>query len=94
MLQHRSLCGPPFQQRRWQDLARRPSPSCAASAGERSAPTAEDRQYMMRALQLASRALGQTFPNPAVGCVIVKDGEVRARRAIGRRGAWPSVRPP
>jgi diaminohydroxyphosphoribosylaminopyrimidine deaminase/5-amino-6-(5-phosphoribosylamino)uracil reductase len=49
---------------------------------------------MMRALQLASRALGQTFPNPAVGCVIVKDGEVRARRAIGRRGAWPSVRPP
>lgn len=30
-----------------------------------------DRQYMREALSLASRAKKDTFPNPAVGCVIV-----------------------
>lgn len=35
---------------------------------------------MMRAaLALARRSLGRTWPNPAVGCVIVKDGRVLAR---------------
>lgn len=35
---------------------------------------------MMRAaLALARRSLGRTWPNPAVGCVIVKDGAVIAR---------------
>jgi diaminohydroxyphosphoribosylaminopyrimidine deaminase/5-amino-6-(5-phosphoribosylamino)uracil reductase len=35
---------------------------------------------MMRAaLALARRSLGRTWPNPAVGCVIVKDGRVVAR---------------
>ena len=35
---------------------------------------------MMRAaLALARRSLGRTWPNPAVGCVIVKDGAVVAR---------------
>ena len=35
---------------------------------------------MMRAaLALARRSLGRTWPNPAVGCVIVKDGLVIAR---------------
>jgi diaminohydroxyphosphoribosylaminopyrimidine deaminase / 5-amino-6-(5-phosphoribosylamino)uracil reductase len=35
---------------------------------------------MMRAaLALARRSLGRTWPNPAVGCVIVKDGVVVAR---------------
>lgn len=29
-----------------------------------------DQQHMMAALQLASRALGKTRPNPCVGCVI------------------------
>ena len=32
--------------------------------------------YMARALQLASRALGRCSPNPAVGAVLVRDGEV------------------
>jgi pyrimidine deaminase RibD-like protein len=32
--------------------------------------------YMARALQLASRALGTCSPNPAVGAVLVRDGEV------------------
>jgi pyrimidine deaminase RibD-like protein len=41
-----------------------------------TAVTQEDRAYIMQALDLAKRALGQTYPNPAVGCVIVKDGQV------------------
>ena len=32
--------------------------------------------YMARALQLASRALGSVSPNPAVGAVLVRDGNV------------------
>lgn len=36
--------------------------------------TSED--YMLRALHLARQAQGMTSPNPAVGAVIVKDGEV------------------
>ena len=35
-----------------------------------------DRKYMTLALRLAETALGKTAPNPVVGCVIVKDGEV------------------
>lgn len=34
---------------------------------------------MRAALALARRSLGRTWPNPAVGCVIVRDGEVIAR---------------
>jgi len=32
--------------------------------------------FMKRALALARRGIGRTSPNPAVGCVIVKDGTV------------------
>ena len=32
--------------------------------------------YMRRAASLASKALGSTSPNPAVGAVVVKDGEI------------------
>ena len=35
-----------------------------------------DREYMGRALALAGRALYTTSPNPRVGCVLVKNGEV------------------
>ena len=34
---------------------------------------------MAHALRLAARGLGRCWPNPAVGCVIVKDGIVRGR---------------
>ena len=34
---------------------------------------------MRAALALARRSLGRTWPNPAVGCVIVRDGQVVAR---------------
>jgi diaminohydroxyphosphoribosylaminopyrimidine deaminase / 5-amino-6-(5-phosphoribosylamino)uracil reductase len=38
--------------------------------------TAEDARHMARALQLARRGMYTTDPNPRVGCVIVKHGEV------------------
>lgn len=41
-------------------------------------PTASDSQYMARALRLAERGLYSTMPNPRVGCVLVKDGDIIA----------------
>jgi diaminohydroxyphosphoribosylaminopyrimidine deaminase/5-amino-6-(5-phosphoribosylamino)uracil reductase len=38
--------------------------------------SAEDRQFMRRALELARRGLYSTPPNPAVGCVLVRWGQV------------------
>jgi diaminohydroxyphosphoribosylaminopyrimidine deaminase/5-amino-6-(5-phosphoribosylamino)uracil reductase len=37
---------------------------------------ANDQMYMARALRLAALGLWTTDPNPRVGCVLVKDGEV------------------
>jgi diaminohydroxyphosphoribosylaminopyrimidine deaminase/5-amino-6-(5-phosphoribosylamino)uracil reductase len=36
----------------------------------------EDRGYMARALELAARGAASADPNPAVGCVIVREGRV------------------
>jgi len=46
-----------------------------------------DEAYMRGALALARRGLGETAPNPSVGCVIVKDNRViaRGRTAAGGR---------
>ena len=38
--------------------------------------TAQDHQFMARALKLAKRGLYSTHPNPRVGCVIVRDGAI------------------
>ncbi|UWG98863.1 bifunctional diaminohydroxyphosphoribosylaminopyrimidine deaminase/5-amino-6-(5-phosphoribosylamino)uracil reductase RibD [Dehalobacter sp. DCM] len=38
--------------------------------------TSEDREYMERALNLSLLAAGRTSPNPLVGCVIVRDGQI------------------
>jgi diaminohydroxyphosphoribosylaminopyrimidine deaminase/5-amino-6-(5-phosphoribosylamino)uracil reductase len=38
-----------------------------------------DERYMRLALALGRRGLGNAWPNPAVGCVIVKDGVIVAR---------------
>ncbi len=49
-----------------------------------------DLRMMQRALQLASRALYRSHPNPRVGCVLVLDGQVLAEGATeeaGRRHA-------
>lgn len=48
----------------------------------------DDRRFMAGALSLARRGLGQVWPNPAVGCVIVKDGMV-----LGRGWTQPGGRP-
>ncbi len=47
----------------------------------------DDLDHMRAALALARRGLGETAPNPSVGCVIVKDGSVvgRGRTATGGR---------
>lgn len=36
----------------------------------------QDEMYMARAMKLAQRGRFTTHPNPNVGCVIVKDGEI------------------
>lgn len=46
----------------------------AASSSEVGTPF--DRAMMQRCIQLARRALGRTTPNPLVGSVIVRDGEI------------------
>lgn len=45
-----------------------------------------DEFYMARALQLAERGLYTTEPNPRVGCVLVRDGEVIAEGWHQRAG--------
>ena len=48
----------------------------------------DDEQHMRAALALARRGLGATWPNPAVGCVLVRDG-----RVVGRGTTAPGGRP-
>lgn len=38
-----------------------------------------DIQHMQHALRLAARGIGMTAPNPSVGCIIVKDGQIIGR---------------
>jgi len=45
-----------------------------------------DRRYMSRALELAERGLYTTTPNPRVGCVIVRGGEIVAEGWHERAG--------
>ncbi len=47
-----------------------------------------DLAHMRAALALARRGLGNTWPNPSVGCVLVKEG-----RVIGRATTAPGGRP-
>lgn len=49
---------------------------------------AEDHRFMGLALALGRRGQGQVWPNPAVGCVIVRDG-----RIVGRGWTKPGGRP-
>jgi diaminohydroxyphosphoribosylaminopyrimidine deaminase/5-amino-6-(5-phosphoribosylamino)uracil reductase len=45
-----------------------------------------DETFMARALRLAARGLGETNPNPVVGCVIVRDGRVVGEGHHARAG--------
>lgn len=51
-------------------------------------PRPDDVPHMAHALRLAARGLGNTWPNPAVGCVIVRDGLI-----VGRGWTQPGGRP-
>ena len=42
--------------------------------------------HMRHALALARRIQGESWPNPAVGCVIVKDGQLYGRGVTGKGG--------
>lgn len=46
----------------------------------------DDIRFMGRAIALARGNMGQTWPNPSVGCVIVRDGEVVAEAATAPGG--------
>ncbi|MGR3838468.1 MAG: bifunctional diaminohydroxyphosphoribosylaminopyrimidine deaminase/5-amino-6-(5-phosphoribosylamino)uracil reductase RibD, partial [Cognatishimia sp.] len=48
----------------------------------------QDARYMALALSLGRRGQGRCWPNPGVGCVIVKDG-----RIVGRGHTQPGGRP-
>jgi diaminohydroxyphosphoribosylaminopyrimidine deaminase/5-amino-6-(5-phosphoribosylamino)uracil reductase len=47
-----------------------------------------DRRFMQLALSLGRRGLGRTWPNPAVGAVVVRDGVI-----VGRGWTQPGGRP-
>ncbi len=49
---------------------------------------ADDTRFMTLALALGRRGLGRTWPNPAVGAVVVKDGII-----VGRGWTQPGGRP-
>ncbi|HET6195324.1 MAG TPA: riboflavin biosynthesis protein RibD, partial [Acetobacteraceae bacterium] len=60
-------------------------------AASRPSP-AEDAAHMRAALALARRGLGSTWPNPAVGCVVVREGRV-VGRAVTAAGGRPHAEP-
>ena len=54
--------------------------------------TDDDTAHMRAALALARRGLGNTWPNPAVGCVIVRNNRV-VGRAVTAPGGRPHAEP-
>lgn len=54
--------------------------------------SAEDTAHMRAALALARRGIGNTWPNPSVGCIVVKDGRV-VGRAVTAPGGRPHAEP-
>jgi diaminohydroxyphosphoribosylaminopyrimidine deaminase/5-amino-6-(5-phosphoribosylamino)uracil reductase len=60
----------------------------AEKAKAEKAVTKIDRRFMELALTLGRRGLGNTWPNPAVGAVIVRDGMI-----VGRGWTQPGGRP-
>ena len=62
-------------------------PAAAAPAASQD-DSRDDWRFMQLALALGRRGLGRTWPNPAVGAVIVKDGVI-----VGRGWTQPGGRP-
>ena len=63
-------------------------PSAPVQTATQTASPADDKRFMALALSLGQRGLGRTWPNPAVGAVIVKDGII-----LGRGWTQPGGRP-
>jgi diaminohydroxyphosphoribosylaminopyrimidine deaminase / 5-amino-6-(5-phosphoribosylamino)uracil reductase len=62
------------------------------SGGDGLSEAERDRRIMRAALSIGRRGLGNTWPNPAVGCVIVRDdgaGPVVVGRGFTRPGGRP-----
>lgn len=49
-------------------------------------------EYMQMALELAKKGMGHTSPNPMVGCVVVKDGEIVTQGYHERYGEYHAER--
>src|SRR5437773_8590687 len=62
--------------------------AAAPSVRNDPAQEAQDQRFMQLALTLGRRGLGNAWPNPAVGAVVVKDGVV-----VGRGWTQPGGRP-
>ena len=60
----------------------------SVTAAKTIKPEPDDLRFMRQALDLAQRGLGTTWPNPSVGCVLVRDGTV-----VGRGWTKPGGRP-
>jgi diaminohydroxyphosphoribosylaminopyrimidine deaminase/5-amino-6-(5-phosphoribosylamino)uracil reductase len=65
-----------------------PAQAEAAPANAALDPGLQDLRFMQLALALGRRGLGRTWPNPAVGAVVVKDGVI-----LGRGWTQPGGRP-
>ena len=63
-------------------------PTTAPAAAPSDGAQPQDPRHMAHALALAARGLGNVWPNPAVGCVIVSAG-----RIVGRGWTQPGGRP-
>ena len=67
-----------------------------AAAGGGGAPRPGDADHMRAALALARRGLGRVWPNPAVGCVLVRPGASGGAAdggVVGRGWTQPGGRP-
>lgn len=72
-------------------MANKPGVANKPRVANKNGPTPKfpfDLQYIDVALALAGRGLGNVWPNPAVGCVIVRHGHV-----VGRGWTQPGGRP-
>src|ERR1700690_3027394 len=68
--------------------ARRRTSASSWAGSASTASNVSDHAHMRAALNLARRGLGSVWPNPTVGCVLVKDGVV-----VGRGWTQPGGRP-
>ncbi len=60
----------------------------ATTATHTASPPDTDRQFMRRALELAAQGRGTASPNPMVGCVIVRNGQIIGEGFHARAGIF------